>query len=134
MFEHTLPLRVYYADTDASGVVYHANYLRYFESARTESLRAAGFELPFLLLELGIQFAVVHAAIRFRKPARLDNKLWLVSKVTSVGRASVIYNQEMYLENQDGPLLCSADIKLATLDQQMRPCAVPEALKTEITK
>lgn len=134
MFEHTLSVRVYYADTDALGVVYHANYLRYFESARTESLRAAGFELPFLMSEYGVQFAVVHAAISFKKPARLDDILWLVSKVTAVGRATITYRQEMYLENQDGPLVCSADIKLVTVDQQLRPCSVPSALKTEIMK
>jgi acyl-CoA thioester hydrolase len=75
MLQHSMRKRVYYGDTDAIGIVYHANYLRFFEMARTESLRSIGVELPLLLSEYGIQFAVVDLAIQYHKPARLDDEL-----------------------------------------------------------
>ncbi len=125
MFEHAFPVRVYYADTDAIGVVYHANYLKYFELARTESLRALGFELPFLLAEHGVMFVVVHANIRYLKPARLDDQLLVVSKITNVGKASITYNQSIHLQDRAGDLLCAAEIKLVTVNKNMRPAPVP---------
>lgn len=133
MFESTLLARVYYADTDALGIVYHANYLRYFEMARSESLRERGIELPFLLTEYGIQFAVVTATVKYHKPARLGDQLCIVSRINKFGRASVTYQQDIYLSDKCGDLLCSAEIKLVTVDQSMRPQAVPNALKKEIT-
>jgi len=125
-------IRVYYADTDALGVVYHANYLRYFELARTESLRQLGFELPSLLVEYGVQFAVVHAAVKYHKPARLDDELRIETRVSGIGKASVTYQQYIYLSNNADLLICEAEIKLVTVDQQMRPKALPDALKKEI--
>lgn len=133
MFEHTLLVRVYYSDTDALGVVYHANYLRFFEMARTESLRQRGIELPFLLTEFGIQFAVVDAAIKYHKPARLGDQLCIASKISKFGRASVTYEQDIYLSDRQGDLLCSGEIKLVTLDQNMRLKPLPDSLKTEIS-
>lgn len=134
MFEHVMVIRVYYADTDALGVVHHANYLRYFELARTEALRAVGIELPFLLEQYGVQFAVVSAAVRYRKPAKLDNLLCLVTKLGETGKASVNYKQEIRLDSATGLLLCEAQIKLVTVDQQMRPALLPDVLLTEIRK
>lgn len=132
MFEHTMSVRVYYADTDALGIVYHANYLRYCEAARTESLRELGIELPYLVKEYGIRFAVVTATIKYLKSARLDDLLFIVSTINKIGRASVTYKQDIYLTNRQGGLLCSAEIKLVTVGQDMRPCALPDALKMEI--
>lgn len=132
MFEHKMQIRVYYADTDALGIVYHANYLRFFELARTESLRALGIELPFLIRDYGIQFAVVHANVQYHKPARLDDMLLLVSRIKHISRASVLYEQNIYLADHEDALICSAEIKLVTVDDQMHPRAVPDVLKQEI--
>jgi acyl-CoA thioester hydrolase len=131
MFEHELYLRVYYADTDAIGIVYHANYLRFFEAARTEYLRAIGIQLPSLLTDYGVQFAVVSIDAKFHKPARLDDELVIKSRVMQIGRASVNYEQEIFLANH-ADLLCAANVKLAVLDRQMRPTAVPEVLSQKI--
>lgn len=125
-------VRVYYADTDALGIVYHANYLRYFELARTEALRQRGIELPSLLSEYGIQFAVVQADIKYHKPARLNDELNIQTEVSEIGSASVCYQQSIYLYSKPAVLLCEAKIKLVTIDQQMRPKRLPDALKTEI--
>ncbi len=129
MFEHQMEIRVYYADTDALGIVYHATYLRFFESARTESLRARGFELPLLMQEHGIQFAVVHIDIKYLKPARFNDKLLVQSKISNIGRASITYQQEIYLSDTQRDLLCEAQVKLVTIDKNMRPQPVPDFLK-----
>lgn len=134
MFEHKMQVRVYYADTDAQGIVYHANYLRFFEAARTEYLRALGFELLQLQSDYGVQFAVVEIAIKYHKPARLDNQLTIHSKISKIGRASINYQQEIYFSAQNKDLVCAAEIKLVTINEQMRPQAVPDALKREICK
>ena len=130
--------RVYYGDTDAIGIVYHANYLRFFEMARTESLRSIGIELPLLLAEYGIQFAVVELTIKYFKPARLDDDLLLESQVSDVGKASVTYQQRIHLPNkikgQSGDMICEARVKLVVVDENMRPTPVPSALKQEIMR
>lgn len=128
MHEHKLQIRVYYADTDALGIVYHANYLRFFECARTEYLRATGIELKKLLAEHGVQFAVVNINVKYLKAARLDDELLVVSRVSHIGQASVQYMQEIFHANSKD-LLCSAEIKLAVIDEQMRATAVPDVLK-----
>lgn len=132
MFEHQTQIRVYYADTDAQGIVYHANYLRFFELARTESLRSIGIKLPTFIEEYGVQFAVVEITVKFHKPARLDDELLIVSKISHIGRASIHYQQSIYFAGQNKELVCSADVRLVTVDKQMHPQAVPDALKRGI--
>ena len=132
MFEHQTQIRVYYADTDAQGIVYHANYLRFCELARTESLRSIGIELPTFIEEYGVQFAVVEMTVKFHKPARLDDQLLIVSKISHIGRASIHYLQDIYFSDQNKELICAADVRLVTVDKQMRPQAVPDVLKRGI--
>jgi acyl-CoA thioester hydrolase len=128
MFEHSLPIRVYYADTDALGIVYHANYLRYFEAARTESLRALGIELTFLKKEYGVQFAVVHADVKFIRSARIDDKLNVISRINKIGHASIYFHQSIYFADTKEEV-CSAEIKLASVNMHMRPHKLPEMLR-----
>lgn len=132
MLERELFIRVYYADTDAQGIVYHANYLRFFEAARTEFLRSLDIELIDMVKKHGVQFAVVGLNIKYHKPAYLDDKVLLVSRISKIGSSSVIYQQEMYRPDKNGILLCSADVKLVTVDVNMRPCRVPNILREEI--
>ncbi|MDC6130864.1 tol-pal system-associated acyl-CoA thioesterase, partial [Burkholderia gladioli] len=91
------PVRVYYEDTDAGGIVYYANYLRFFERARTEWLRACGLDQRRLAAETGAMFVVRDTAVDYRAPARLDDPLTIVSRIERFGRASMIFVQEAWL-------------------------------------
>lgn len=132
MAEHTFALRVYYEDTDAAGVVYHANYLNFFERARTESLRALGFNLVDFFSQHNAQFVVRSAQLEFLQAARLDQLLYVVSEVETLRHASILYDQRLYLEKPGGLLLCQAKIRLACVDGQFRPRGVPEQLSERI--
>src|SRR5512146_1645999 len=87
------PVRVYYEDTDTGGVVYYANYLKFFERARTEWLRAAGFGQQALANEQGLQFVVARIECDYRRPARLDDAVDIDLRVVQAGRASVVFEQ-----------------------------------------
>jgi acyl-CoA thioester hydrolase len=89
-----LPVRVYYEDTDAGGVVYHTGYIRYFERARTEWLRALGYSQKQLAEEAGVLFTVVELTVRFLKPARLDDMLEVLARVGERRGASLAFVQE----------------------------------------
>lgn len=93
--EHIFPVRVYYEDTDAGGVVYYANYLRFAERARTEMLRRLGIESSRLMAEEGIAFAVRHCAVDYRRPARLDDQLEVRTRLSGVGGASLEMEQRI---------------------------------------
>lgn len=127
-----LKLRVYHGDTDAVGVVYHANYLRFFEQARVEALREAGLELNDLLKNHDTLFAVRSLEMSFLQPARLDQLLYVVTEITEVKHASILYNQEIHLDAEDGPLLCQAKLCLACLNTELRPRGLPQLLLQNI--
>ena len=125
------PVTVYYEDTDAGGVVYHANYLKFFERARTEMLRSIGLNQQ-VLLEQRIGFVVRHIDIDFLKGARLDDKLTVNTSVSQLKKASLTFCQE--LVNPEGDLLCKAIVKVACINNQnMRPIAMPQSLSVELT-
>ncbi|MFC3025462.1 tol-pal system-associated acyl-CoA thioesterase [Vibrio zhugei] len=124
------PVRIYYEDTDAGGVVYHANYLRFFERARTEMLRHAGMNQQSFL-EQGTGFVVRHMDIDFIKGARLDDQLTVKTWVTNMKKASMIFCQE--LVNPEGNVLCKTIVKVAYIDNvNMKPIAMPSTLTTEL--
>lgn len=93
--DFVLPLRVYYEDTDASAVAYHASYLRWFERARTEWLRGRGYSQELLRVDAGVAFTVSKIEIEYRKPARLDDQLEVLTRVAELRRASLIFEQEL---------------------------------------
>jgi acyl-CoA thioester hydrolase len=128
------PLRVYWEDTDAGGVVYHAGYLRFFERARSEWLRASGIGQEALREEHGVVFVVREMDIRFNRPARLDDLLGASVTVTEVRSAS--FKVEQFLRRQvDDALLVDARVRIACLDaQRWRPRTIPEFLLQEIAK
>ena len=120
------PVRIYYEDTDAGGVVYHANYLRFMERARTEWLRINGYELNRLEREYGFLFAVRSANIDYIKPARLNDLLNIQVSIVRTGKASLDIDHEIY---RDEELLCRARIKLAGIAvDSFRPKALPFTL------
>ena len=120
------PIRVYWEDTDASGVTYHANYLRWFERARTEWLRSKGFYQDTLCRELGIAFTVSRIEIRYFKPARLDDALDARVAVKARRRASLEFSQQL-LRTDGDVLLAEAEVKVACVDAEtFRPRAMPD--------
>ena len=92
---HTFKTRVYYEDTDAQGVVYYANYLRFFERARTEALRGAGYGQMKLMKE-GLIFVVRNVEMKLLKPARLDDELSITTSLVKLGKVSFDFNQDIY--------------------------------------
>ncbi|WP_232733454.1 tol-pal system-associated acyl-CoA thioesterase [Vibrio sp. HA2012] len=117
------PVTVYYEDTDAGGVVYHSNYLKFFERARTELLRAGGVSQQSLL-EDDIGFVVSHMDIDFIRGARLDDQLSVFTSVCDLKKASLVFCQEMV--NPDGKVLCRAKVKVACISSaKMKPKAMP---------
>lgn len=128
------PIRVYWEDTDAGGVVYHAGYLRFFERARSEWLRAAGIGQQKLREELGIVFVVHSMDIRFNRPARLDDALQATVAVKELRSASFSVTQTL-LRAEGEKSLVDATVRIACLDaQRWRPCPIPEFLLQEIAK
>ena len=124
----SFPIRVYYEDTDASGVVYHAAYLRYFERARTEWLRALGFSQQSLAVELGIAFTVSEMTVRFRAPARLDDTLLATARAEQIKRASLHFEQSLLHRDAEG-ILASASVRVACVDAaSFRPRGLPADL------
>jgi acyl-CoA thioester hydrolase len=117
------PVRVYYEDTDAGGIVFYANYLKYFERARTELLRACGVDQRRLDEEAGIVFVVRRTALDYTAPARLDDLLTLDSRVDRLGGASVDFTQEAWRGEE---LLATGSIRVACVARAtLKPAALP---------
>lgn len=130
---YALPVRVYYEDTDAGGVVYHTNYIKYFERARTEWLRSLGFAQSELLRSEGVLFSVVSLATEFRRPARLDDALTVRTKAELAGGASVRFLQEVWRDGTNPELLATGDVKVACIDAgSFRPRRLPDSLRKEL--
>ncbi len=128
----TIPVRVYWEDTDASGVVYHASYLRYMERARSDWLRALGIDQAALIREERLQFVVVEAQIRYHRPARFGDDLQVSVLMTERGGASVTMAQEIRRGGPDGDLLLSATIRAACLDSEnLKPRPLPASVPAQ---
>lgn len=126
------PIRVYYEDTDAAGVVFYANYLRFMERARTEWLRALGFEQDVLREREGIVFAVRQVRLDYRSPARFNEELRVHTWITAVGGASLEFAQ-LIERASDASLCCEGQVRIACLDVHgLRPHRLPAILKTRI--
>ncbi len=131
------PVRVYYEDTDAGGVVYHTNYIKFMERARTEWLRNLGFEQDELLAREGVIFAVRSVQTDFFLPAKFNDELIVSSCVIKKGKASITIEQEVIKKYQDinkkDDVLCKGIVKVATLDGiNFKPKAMPEILYNQI--
>jgi acyl-CoA thioester hydrolase len=129
------PVRVYYEDTDASRVVYHAAYVKYFERARTEWLRALGFSQHDLHDTLGVVFTVANIEVDFLRPARLDDELRVAVSVEQVRGASISFRQELSRKGADGTLLARAQVRVGCVDAAtFRPCPLPKAFVDHLDK
>lgn len=134
------PIRVYWEDTDAGGIVFYANYLKFFERARTEWLRSLGINQQALRDDSGGQFVVTDAQLRYVQSARLDDQLDVTAQVVALGKASLVIAQQAFARQAEGAnqptrLLCEGEIRIgwvdaATLKPQRLPLLVRNALPT----
>ena len=121
------PIRIYYEDTDAGGIVFYANYLKFFERARTEMLRAMGYEQDRLMINPGIVFAVRSVKIDYLKSALFNEKIEVRTEVTLIKRASLTFEQ---LITRGSDVLCTSITRIACLDTNtLRPKEIPKILQ-----
>jgi tol-pal system-associated acyl-CoA thioesterase len=122
-----VPVRVYYQDTDAGGVVFHAQYLAFMERARTELLNALGIDLARLADVRRVLFLVHELKARYHVPARLNDMLSVSAEVVKMGRASLVFRHRV---EREAELLVEAEVTLALVDRdRMRPARMPEELQ-----
>lgn len=141
---HLFPVRVYYEDTDAGGIVYHANYLRYCERARSEMLRLGGVPHADQVAATGVAFAVRHCTLDFLKPARLEETLIVATRVTALTGATATLRQIIRrlpdgvgpdgIGPDDGEELVRVGIKLACITADGRPTRVPAAARAALAR
>ncbi len=128
------PVRVYYEDTDAAGVVYYANYLRYFERARTEWLRAQGFEQTDLAAQHGVVFVVRSLQVEYLAPARFNDALTVSVELTALGASQIIMSQRVV---RDATPLVQAEVRLACVNWVAntiaKPVRIPLAIRAKIS-
>lgn len=123
-------LRVYWEDTDAAGIVFYANYLKFFERARSEWLRSLGHEQETLRRDAGIAFVVSETAVRYRRPARLDDVLSVSVEVRHLGQASLEIAQQA---RRAGELLAEATIRIGCVELgTFRPCRIPNDIRDSL--
>ena len=129
MADYEFPVRVYWEDTDAGGVVYYASYLKFLERARTEWLRALGVDQVRMMRDERLQFVVVEANVRYHRPARFDDELLVTVTLDSMRGASVVMGQEIRRGGAAGELLVTATVRAACLDAvSLKPRPLPGAL------
>ncbi|MDD5656693.1 MAG: thioesterase family protein [Elusimicrobia bacterium] len=129
---HELPVRVTYADTDRMGVVYYANYFRYFEQGRTELLRSLGARYRDLELRRKLFLPVAEAACRYAAPARYDELLTVRSWVCRLGRASLSFAYEVRAAERGGALLAAGRTRHAVINERWKPAPLPEDLRASL--
>ncbi len=128
-------VRVYWEDTDAGGIVFYANYLKFFERARTEWLRASGIGQQQLLESTGGMFVVVETSVRYLRPARLDDELIVTADVIETGRASLTIVQQVLLKTErTETVLCEGTVRIGWVNaQSLQPRRIPAALLGRLT-
>jgi len=130
------PVRVYWEDTDAGGIVFYANYLKFFERARTEWLRQLGVSQQALRERSGGMFVVTGTELRYHRPARLDDCLQVTALVQERGRASLVLQQAAWLtpDGQTPQLLCEGTVRIGWVDAlSLRPARLPAPLLQALT-
>lgn len=129
--EFTYQLRVYYEDTDAGGIVYYANYLKFAERARTEWLRSLSINQSFFL-EQNLAFVVRKVEMENKASAKLDDLLTITTKISTLKKASLTFEQ--LITNQHGNILCNISVLIASVNLvKSKPCAIPEQILGALT-
>ena len=123
--------KVYYEDTDSGGVVYYANYLKFFERARTDAITSLGFSNNKLVEKFGIYIVVKSCNLNFLKPAKLEDKLNIISKVLEVKNVSIKMRQNIFV---DESMIVEAEILLASINKVGKPSKLPDEFKNQLIK
>ncbi len=122
------PIRIYWEDTDAGGIVFYANYLKFFERARTEWLRALGVSQHLLREQAGGMFVVSETSVKYHQPARLDDELIVTAALQEAGRAALVIEQQA-TQKANGALLCRGSIRIGWVDAQtLKPARIPAVI------
>ncbi len=126
----SFPVRVYWEDTDAGGIVFYANYLKFFERARTEWLRSLGTEQFQLKESTGGMFVVAESHVRYARPARLDDELIVTASLTEMGRATMIIEQQALLKTEQASiastLVCEGSVRIGWVNAAtLQPARIP---------
>lgn len=129
--EHVLPLRVYYEDTDTTGAVYYANYLKFAERGRTEFLRALDMDHGQLLADEDVHFVVRSCSADYQRPARLDDRIEVRTRLSELRRASMRMEQDV---TRAGEPLVRLDVRLACVHRDGRPARLPVHLREKFTQ
>jgi acyl-CoA thioester hydrolase len=130
LFVYSFPVRVYFENTDAGGVVYHGEYLKFLERARTEWLRHLGYDHQALARDHRVVFVVTSLAIEFAKPARLDDSLAVSVRLESLGKVRCVFAQEV---RRDDEVLVKARVTVASVTgDNMKPTEIPEGLRKKM--
>lgn len=125
------PVRIYYEDTDAAGVVYNANYLKFAERARTEWLRSIGVEQDAMLRETGVGFVVAHISIDFKRPARLDDLLWVETRLQELGKVRMCMRQ---IIRANDAVCAELAVKVASVNRAFAPVRLDGALRDTLAR
>ena len=126
------PVRIYHEDTDGGGVVYHANYLKFMERARTEWLRDLGFEQTELKDEMGVMFVVRALELQYRRPACFNDTLDVISTLAKISRCLLEFEQNIQRKEE---LLTTAKVEVACVDAAtFRPAAIPQRMRQKFTE
>ena len=129
LFVH--PIRIYWEDTDAGGIVFYANYLKFFERARTEWLRSLGIGQHALRETTGGMFVVSDTTVKYHRPAKLDDQLRVTATLAESGRASLVITQQAWLGDR---LLCEGTIRIGWVDAStMKPARIPSSVLERLT-
>lgn len=126
----SIPVRIYYEDTDAAGVVYYANYLRFFERCRTEWMRSLGYDQSALAQDCGIAFVVKTVNCDYQRPARLDDALTISLSVEKLGRAQVVFRQ-VACRGDETLVVGMVQVVCVALDK-MKTTPIPEFLRNKL--
>jgi acyl-CoA thioester hydrolase len=130
LFVYSFPVRVYFENTDAGGVVYHSEYLKFLERARTEWLRRLGYEHQALARDHRVLFVVTSMAVEFSRPARLDDSLAVSVRLESLGKVRCVFLQEV---RRDDEVLVKAKVTVAAVTGEgMKPVEIPEGLRKKM--
>ena len=130
----SFPIRVYWEDTDAGGIVFYANYLKFFERARTEWLRALGVGQHALREQVGGMFVVSETSVKYYQPARLDDELIVTAALQEAGRVALVIQQQA-IQKTSNILLCQGTIRIGWVDAQtLKPARIPSEIVEKLKK
>ncbi len=130
---HHYPVHIFYEDTDAAGIVYHANYIKFMERARSTLLQQKGLSLPTLIDTFGVQFVVRAISITYERPATLQQDIIVTTDLVKCGKASMTFRQNVYFDPDDmNTMICSGEVVVVCVNKQFKPCAIPAVVVEEL--